>query len=341
MDVKYILKEAKYYKKITGLSRAVKKFLFTQTFFSNFVNGRIYQKFYQNAINKKSKLIKPRILQIENTNLCNAKCVMCPHVVMKREKKLMSFEDFKKIVDNVLNSYDIKRITMNGFGEPFVDKGVIDKIKYVNERYPDVKIDIYTNASILTPELSDKLLKTKVDRITFSINGTKKNYKKIMGLEYDKTKKNVLYFHKRRREMNHHVLTNLSVMILDENKDDVQEFVKFWEPIADSVRAYVPSDWAGGVKNIIQIPPFKHNKRWPCFVLWSNITVDVNGDMIMCCRDYESRVSFGNLLKQDIKEIRSSKDFKELLRKQLNFDFKTRVCDSCDNVLESSLDWVC
>ena len=46
-------------------------------------------------------------------------------------------------------------------------------------------------------------------------------------------------------------------------------------------------------------------------------------------------------LKEDIKEIRNSKPYKDLLEKQLNFDFNTPVCSKCDNSFDSSLDWVC
>jgi len=56
----------------------------------------------------------------------------------------------------------------------FVDRGIIEKIEYINEKYPDVRVDIYTNASLLDRKMSDKLLETKLYRITFSVNGTGK-----------------------------------------------------------------------------------------------------------------------------------------------------------------------
>jgi radical SAM protein with 4Fe4S-binding SPASM domain len=336
MKIRYILKEAKYYRKVTGLPRAVKKFVFTQTFFKNYVNNPLYSHFYQRSIKSKSKKLKPYVLQIENTNICNAKCIMCPHNLMKRKQNIMTQKDFEKIVDNVLLSYDIKRINVNGFGEPFIDKGLIEKIKYINHKYPKVKIDIFTNANMMDKNFADELLKTRVDRITFSINGTKKNYKKIMDLDYEKTHNNVLYFLKN----NKNVLTNISLMIIDENKEDVENFFRFWSPYSDSVRAYAPTDWAGGVVNIIQTTPFKHNKRWPCIYFWTNITVDVDGNVVLCCRDYESRGIFGNLLKQDIKEIRNSKKFKDFKKMQLNHDFIMPVCNKCDIRFESSMDWI-
>lgn len=341
MDLKYLFKEAKYYRGIRGLSRAIKKFLLSQTIFSKIVNTKLYNKLYAQKIKKKAKTIKPFILQIENTNICNAKCVMCPHTIMKRKKKIMKLNDFKKILNNIMKHYKIKRLVMSGFGEPFIDKELIDKIKYANQNYPCLEIEIYTNASLLNKEKTNELLKTKIEKITFSINGTEKNYKQIMNLDYQNTKENVLYFLQKKNQSKHPVLVNLSLMILKENKKDIQEFVKFWKSLGDSVRVYMPSDWAGTLNTeMIARPRFK-NKRWPCFALWANITVDVDGNVIMCCRDYESAVKFGNLKKQNIEEIRNSKKYKELQQKQLNFNFSTPICSKCDNSFDSSLDWIC
>ena len=340
MDLKQFLKEIRYYKKINGLSKAVKKFFLSQTKLSKVVNSTGYCWIYSKQIKKRVKKIKPEIFQIENTNLCNAKCIMCPHTIMKRKGKIMGFEEFKRIINQVMEAYPIKRFTITGFGEPTIDKGVIQKIEYVNKNYPSVNLELYTNGGLLTKELTEKLLKTNITKITFSINGTRKNYEKIVGISYEKTKQNVLYFLKRKKELNSKVMTNVSAMILKENKEDIKEFLKFWEPLSDSVRVYAPSNWAGKLKNlaVINNPPFK-KKRWPCLALWKNITVDVDGNIIMCCRDYESKVKFGNLLKENIKEIRKSKKFQELLKKQLGFNFNTPICSTCDNSFDSSLDW--
>jgi len=341
MDIKYILKEANYYKKLEGLSRPIKKFLLSQTVLSKWVNGPEYNRIYYNRIRKKSKKHYPKILQVENTNFCNARCLMCPHNKMKRRGKIMNLEDFKKIVKSVLKEYKIERLVITGFGEPFIDKGIIEKIKFVNKNFPELKIDIYTNASVLNKSLTDTLLKTKISRITFSVNGTEKNYKKIMGLDYQNTKKNLLYFLHKKIESENKVLTNISLMILKENEKDIQRFIGFWRPLTDSVRVYAPSNWAGGKGNIIQQSPFKDKKRWACFALWNNITIDVDGNMVLCCRDYESAGNFGNVLKQNIKEIRQSERFQKLLKKQLNSDFNSPVCKNCDNSFDSSLDWIC
>lgn len=341
MGIKYLAKEAKYYKHLDGgIKRIGKKFAFAKTPLKKWVNSSSYNKIYSKLVKKKILKEKPYILHIENTNICNARCVMCPHVKMKRTKGIMSQKEFEKIIDNTLPYLPIRYVTITGFGEPLIDKGIIAKIEYLNKKYPKIKINIYTNASTLTKDLTEKLLKLKILKINFSINGTKSSYKKIMGLDYDKTVKNIVYFLRKKKELKKKFpLTNVSAMLIKDNKKDMKAFKRFWMDKTDSVMIYLPSDWAGEVDlGIVDQTPFKF-KRWPCAILWRWISVDVKGDVLMCCRDYESKVTFGNLLKKNIKQIRGSGKFKELLKKQANYDFNTPICNKCNNCFDSSLDW--
>ncbi len=50
----------------------------------------------------KNHLLNFSQIRIENTNLCTYKCLMCPREKMKRKKGIMSFDNFKYILD----SYD-------------------------------------------------------------------------------------------------------------------------------------------------------------------------------------------------------------------------------------------
>ena len=61
----------------------------------------------------------------------------------------MSLEYFQKVVQNVVSNYPIKRIALNGFGEPLADKTFVDKIFFINKNYPKIKVEFYSNGSLL------------------------------------------------------------------------------------------------------------------------------------------------------------------------------------------------
>lgn len=342
MSFKHISKEIKYYKKLDGsLKRIGTKFILAKTPLKKWVNTPSYNKIYWNKIKNKVKKIHPTFLQIENTNVCNANCIMCPHTSMKRKKNIMNQKNFEKIVNIVIEKYSsIKTLIITGFGEPFIDKEILEKIKFVNKNYPNLQIDVYTNANLLDKKLIDKLLKMNLHKINFSINGTEKTYKETMGIDYEKTVENVLNFIDKKNEIKKKFpLVNISLMIMKENEKEIEEFQNFWIDKADSVMVYPPSNWAGKQKiNFATSNPFKQ-KRWPCTALWQFITIDVEGNVIMCCRDYESIIKLGNLLEKDVKEIFEGKKIKKIREKHFKFDFDMPICKNCDNCFDSSLNW--
>jgi len=339
--IKLLINEVKYYRKLEGnIKRIGTKFLLAKTFLKKWINSPSYNSIYNKKIKKYTKKIKPFFLQVENTNLCNARCIMCPHAFMKRKKETMNQTDFEKIIRNVLKDYPhIKTLTITGIGEPMIDKGIINKIKFINENYPNLQVDVYTNASLLNKKLTEDLLRTKIHKINFSINGTEKTYKEIMQLDYDTTKENMLYFIKRKKELRKkYPLINVSLMIMKENQKEVESVQNLWLDKVDSVMVYGPSNW-GGKHDINAIKTDFKIKRWPCTDLWRYITVNVAGDMVMCRRDYEAKVKLGNLLKQGAKEVFEGDKINKLRKRHLKGDFSMPLCEKCDIVFDSSLNW--
>ena len=77
--------------------------------------------------------ILPEIVQIESTNICNAKCVFCPRDEMHRRQGIMSFDLFTRIVDECAE-LGITHVRVHNYGEPFVDRKLVEKVRYAKER---------------------------------------------------------------------------------------------------------------------------------------------------------------------------------------------------------------
>jgi len=338
MDLKYLIKEMKYYRKVHGEIRNVAiRFLFSRTPLKNVVNTRLYDLIYGEIIRKKSKKLRPDVLSIEITNKCNAKCIMCPHSKMKRKQQIMSQQNFEKIVDNIMKTEKIKFIIFSGLGEPLIDRDLERKIKFINKKY-GIKIVLFTNSSLLTNERSKKLLGLDILKINFSLNGTKKDYGRIMGLDYENAIRNMEYFLKRKKELGKEFpLTNISLMILNEDERELNYLKKFWREKVDSVTTYNPSDWGGDLKSKDFNKNYK-TKRWPCINLWKDIYVNSNGDVVKCNADYESLASLGNLIDTDYSEIKQK--LNEIKKRHLKGDFVMPICENCGNSSEASLGWL-
>src|ERR687897_3736497 len=75
----------------------------------------------------------PEIVQIESTNICNAKCTFCPRDEMHRRQGIMSFDLFKKIVDECA-ALDITHVRVHNYGEPFIDRRLVEKVRYAKQK---------------------------------------------------------------------------------------------------------------------------------------------------------------------------------------------------------------
>lgn len=99
------------------ISKLAIKFISLQSVRNNY----LYEYFFRYVINKKIKgcLKNPPILLIENTNACNANCIICSRDLMTRDIGFMDYELFKKVVDEGAER-GCKSIKITGFGEPFI-----------------------------------------------------------------------------------------------------------------------------------------------------------------------------------------------------------------------------
>ena len=72
----------------------------------------------------------PFSLDIEPTNACNLHCPTCPtgSGKMNRSKRMMSFAEYKRIIDQVKGN--VNNITLWNYGEPFLNKELLSMIKY-------------------------------------------------------------------------------------------------------------------------------------------------------------------------------------------------------------------
>jgi MoaA/NifB/PqqE/SkfB family radical SAM enzyme len=123
------------------------------------------------------------------TNICNAKCVFCayPKVVANKtlQTGVMPFETFKKAVDEwaALGGQNIDLTPV--VGDPLVDPGVLDKIRYAIQKAGVKNVYLTTNAILINRnDTYKKLIDLGVAGIFISTQGTDKAmYEKVYGVE--------------------------------------------------------------------------------------------------------------------------------------------------------------
>jgi len=119
-------------------------------------------------------------LRLNPSSVCNLNCRMCPNSYTVKDKKTMTFTDFKRILD----STKAKRLTLVGSGETFFNPEIIDILNYAGEKCS--WFSTTTNFTIVGDIIED-IIHSNLDVVKISIDGaTEDTYNRIRrGAEFD------------------------------------------------------------------------------------------------------------------------------------------------------------
>jgi len=268
------------------------------------------------------KLINKEV-RIETTNLCNAKCLMCPRDEMTRHKVTMGYDHF---TDLVTQSYEMgaELISPFGFGEPLMDKSIVDKIAFCSRM--GLKTFITTNASLLTLDMGRALLDAGLTHIRFSAHGTFINYEKVhKGLSFLKFMRHVFNFIKVRRDWP----CKIDVTVMPMNGENVEDILNFWEGKIDDIEIWKPHGW-GGAKD------YREGKRKLTTCgrpKVGPVQIQADGKVIPCCFLTNGEIILGDTYENPIKDILRSEKYQELRRKHDTGDLTGLPCETCDQLM--------
>ena len=177
----------------------------------------------------------PSVMMIENTNHCNAECVMCPRELLSRKRGFMDFGLFEKIIREV-SGLKRKPVThLHGFGEPMLDKLLPERIRLA-KAYGITHTYLVSNASLLSPEMSRKMIDAGLDKMKISFYGTdEESYNSAMKrLGFKVTFQNVKDFLRIRKEMKRrYPRLILQYLPTEANRARTDEFRTLWGPLID------------------------------------------------------------------------------------------------------------
>jgi len=139
-----------------------------------------------------SRLFK---LYVEPTNQCNLDCRTCMRNVWEEPLGMMSDEVFDRIVDGLKAFSSAPTVFFGGFGEPLFHPQIVDMVRRTKEL--GTRVELITNGTLLTKELSQQLARTAIDVIWVSLDGaTPESYADIrLGAELSRVIENLGYLY--------------------------------------------------------------------------------------------------------------------------------------------------
>ena len=290
-------------------------------------------------ISLKNRLSRPLKVTIETTNACNSDCIMCPRQDMTRPVNNMDFKLYKKIIDDC-GRIGVKTIQPFNFGEPLIHNRIGDFIRYAKE-HTRSKIQICTNASLLTDEKAREIMDSGLDRIYIDIDGfTRDTYEKIRrNLDFDRVVENTERFIELKKRLNKRIFITVSIINMDETSGEIVEFKRYWKPRVDRVLDVKYNTWTGSVTPLS--PPLNKGgtggvRRFncPCKMLWDQMVILQDGKVALCCLDYDGKVIVGDIQRESIIDVWNGKILNTLRQKQIELKFDViPTCRACNQYI--------
>ncbi len=236
----------------------------------------------------------PTYIQIETTIKCNATCWFCPQNNTLRQPNYMETQVWQKIIDQTRGL----GITYRPFilNEPFADKRMTEIVQYIKQD-STAKVEFNTNASMLTPKVTDQLLAIGIDAMRFSIDGLyRSTFDESRGISYDRVYDHVKYFLAANRDANYPALTEVRMIKLPDTEQEQQKFKTYWQQYQPDKIIFTDLyryPWEGQTQAL----------NVPCLKIENEMYFYVDGTVTLCCWDTTGRQIIGDVKTQNVLDI--------------------------------------
>lgn len=279
----------------------------------------------------------PNRVTIELTNRCNISCTFCHRNDFDMKLGNMTDELYKKIIDEMAENLPVAMVPFFR-GESLLHPHFIEYIQYAKEKGIG-PIQFTSNGLLFNKDMAQKLIEAGVDFASFSLDTIDEKLYSASRRHGNlkKSMENVEAFAvmcKEYREKGIKTPTiQVSTVDIDEYRSEQKEFIEYWKKYADVVRVYEEHDNNGRFRNKeVSARLQAVGARKPCRKLYTDMVIYWDGNISLCCYDWNETHSFGNVNNMTMKEIWNS-DEMNALRKMHETDTITDdyICKECEH----------
>ena len=280
----------------------------------------------------------PQVIQVQTQYGCNARCTFCP---MGREQNqiLGRMDDvtYARVVDQAVAG-GAKVLSPYLQNDPLVDREIDQRVAYVVERrgrraFPKTKL--ITNGALLTEDRSHALIRSGLDYIVFSVHGVDPDvYDDVMrGPRFETTIRSVETFIRVKRELGSrrpHI--EVWAVRTREVEEQLPEVTRFWKDRGIRFKARELDNRAhpeitDNSDMTVDDVSWRYADHctipfWRAWVLW-------NGDVVLCCVDWERRHVFGNITDTSLRDIWNNPEYRAYRLRMRRGEVQGSLCESC------------
>lgn len=274
----------------------------------------------------------PSYYVIEPTNICNFRCPICPHSLNQLYQKpgKMSLTLLDKILCQIYEY--AKVIQLYWMGEPLLNPEIFEMISSCKKK-TNAKVIISTNGSLLTREVSKKLVDCGLDEIIVSVDACNSQdiYGKIrVGGDVSLLNQNI----EKLIENKGHMSVVLQFIDMFVNRAEREKFFHRWKDFDCKTELSCLFTWSNQIPslNLVSdhLSPVQKKNRIPCADLWNKMVIHWDGQVSACCFDYANRLPFGDCTNTLLEDIWNSPEAKSLRLQHEQGKYLSQLCLECD-----------
>lgn len=284
-------------------------------------------KMDRTALRDAVPLDMPFTLFVDPSNYCNFKCSFCP----RNQKDFtdyagpythMTKELFRKIADDLQEfKGKLKVLRLFYLGEPLLCPDFLDILKIACEENIAERIEVSTNASLLTQDYGKSILDIVKNypgyfylRVSiYSVYQQKNESITKNKISVEQLRNNVAKFYELKnsqKDFREHV--KIYVKMLKSYSDEDEDFKRIYSGIADEVELEEPMEWSGDQdRNLLSgvyeegIVSSLRKKVMPsvCAYPFHTMAIQSDGKVVCCCVDWSRRTYIGDVSKESLYDI--------------------------------------
>lgn len=290
----------------------------------------------------------PFTLFITPSQLCNFKCNYCTQSLGVNIKKRIGFNQqllddatFMTLANQAAELPGrFKRVLLTGLGEPLVNPNIAEMVTKLVSLDIAEKYEIFTNASLLTHGMSDRLISSGLTYLRISIQGlSSQQYKSVTGMEinFDELLENIKYFYEHRN--NCKVYIKIIDSLLNDEADK-KKFSHLFGNICDNIfiehllnaQPSMTDHYNDKVGNAATFYGEDSVAREVCPYIFYTLQTDANGNVFPCPPlGLPLSFSLGNINDISLKDIWNGEKLRSLRLLQLKGNRNNHpVCGKCN-----------
>ena len=285
---------------------------------------------------------------LASTQTCNFRCFYCTH--SRREKENIHLHTvhmadhlFHQIVKQLQEFPKVGRILFTGLGEPLANPKIADMVQELKQAGVTDRIEIGTNASLLTHDMTDRLLQAGLTYLRISLQGlSAEKYQQVAGvsIDFEKFVENIRYFYQKKGDC------KLYIKIMDACLDTPEEEQQFYDMFGDIsdlvfvehiVKAQPQMIGQYGEQVTSEQTFFREPAeiRQVCPFAFYTLQVDAEGNVFPCPPlGLPADFSLGNVRDTSLRDIWLGKELYDLQMEHLQGGrSRNAVCAQCENYL--------